>query len=131
MIDPTQNDLQNTMPILMTGCGPTGSATGPGPVPSDTTAAARRRSGRFTRLYSSPFIHAPALCPFDPPAALFADDYDPAREPAAWRHCFASCPALADDSRRCLQRYGMARRSDRALDVEDDKVDRRAREVAA
>jgi hypothetical protein len=63
------------------------------------------RALRWARLYSVPFVHCPSLCPFDPPVALFGDDYHPAREDTVWSYCGARCPLAEGAGRPCLERY--------------------------
>jgi hypothetical protein len=63
------------------------------------------RSLRWARLYYVPFVHCPALCPFDPPRVLFTDDYDHERESAVWTFCGARCPLIESGGRPCLERY--------------------------
>ncbi len=60
---------------------------------------------RFARVYTSPFPHCPAFCPFAPPPVLFADDYDSARYEAVWAHCQARCPLGDNGEPPCLRRY--------------------------
>ena len=60
---------------------------------------------RWARLYYVPFVHCPALCPFDPPQVLFSDDYDVEREEAVWTFCAARCPLAEGCGRPCLERY--------------------------
>jgi hypothetical protein len=53
----------------------------------------------------SPFIHCPSLCPYDPPAELFGDDYDPVREKACARVCIEYCSATSEHDRPCLVEF--------------------------
>jgi hypothetical protein len=68
-------------------------------------------------VFSSPFIHCPSLCPYDPPEELFGDDYDPAREKAFWRCCIEHCSLTSEHERPCLvdleRRRALARQSAR------------------
>jgi len=50
----------------------------------------------------SPLIHCPSLCPYDPPAELLGDDYDPARERASWTSCVERCSLTSEYERPCL-----------------------------
>jgi hypothetical protein len=59
----------------------------------------------LARLYASPFAHCPSLCPYDPPPALFSDDYDPLREGSVWAHCLTHCPLAGGEKPPCLRRY--------------------------
>jgi len=54
------------------------------------------------RLYFFPILHCPALCPYKPPRQLLGDDYDPAREEAAWKFCGDHCWLSREDERPCL-----------------------------
>ena len=49
------------------------------------------------RLYYSPLIHCPRLCPYDPPRELFRDDYDPIREELAETFCGGHCGNRIED----------------------------------
>ena len=53
----------------------------------------------------SPLIHCPSLCPYDPPAELFGDDYDPARERACWKACIERCSWTSEHDRPCLAEF--------------------------
>jgi hypothetical protein len=57
----------------------------------------------------SPLIHCPSLCPHDPPAELFDDDYDPARESAFWSSCFERCSTTSEHERPCLVEFDRRR----------------------
>jgi len=62
----------------------------------------------MSRLHAfrySPLIHCPSLCPYDPPAELFGDDYDPARERACWRACIERCAQTSEHGRPCLAEF--------------------------
>ena len=54
------------------------------------------------RLYYSPLIHCPRLCPYDPPRELFRDDYDPIREELAETFCGGHCGNRIEDHKPCL-----------------------------
>jgi hypothetical protein len=53
----------------------------------------------------SPLIHCPSLCPYDPPEALFGDDYDPARERSSWSLCMGHCWRTSEHERPCLAEF--------------------------
>ncbi len=53
----------------------------------------------------SPLIHCPSLCPYGPPAELFGDEYDPARERACWRVCIERCSRTSEHDRPCLVEF--------------------------
>jgi hypothetical protein len=65
----------------------------------------------------SPLIHCPSLCPYDPPAELSGDDYDPARERASWTSCIEHCSLTSEHERPCLvaleERRALARQAAR------------------
>jgi len=61
-------------------------------------------SGLYTFRYS-PLIHCPSLCPYEPPAELFGDDYDPARERACWKVCIERCSRTSEHDRPCLAEF--------------------------
>jgi len=54
------------------------------------------------RLYYSPTIHCPRLCPYDPPCEVFGDDYDPSREEAAEIFCGERCGKFSEHQKPCL-----------------------------
>jgi hypothetical protein len=64
--------------------------------------SSERESAMPYRLYYSPLIHCPRLCPYDPPRELFRDDYDPVREELAETFCGGHCGNRIEDHKPCL-----------------------------
>ena len=61
------------------------------------------------RLYSSPVVHCPRLCPYNPPGALLRDEYDPGREEEAVEFCGERCGPRREDERPCLRELAARR----------------------
>ncbi len=54
------------------------------------------------RLYSSPLIHCPQLCPYGPPRELLSDLYNPEREASCRDFCGEHCGSRREDAKPCL-----------------------------
>ena len=57
------------------------------------------------RLYSSPLIHCPQLCPYGPPRELLGDLYHPERDARCRDFCGDHCGSRREDEKPCLLEF--------------------------